>query len=110
MENNSANESTLVTVRMFGVLHSLRRSRGLATTVELELPPEGRTAREIALDLELPLDRIEAVFCNHRTYELDHRVHPGDRVAFVPPGVPGPHRFFLGIHQAGQKTRAEEER
>ncbi|KIH77732.1 ThiS family protein [Geoalkalibacter ferrihydriticus] len=104
----SANESTPVTVRMFGALHTLRRSRGLPATIELEVPPEGMTALDIARQLELPPERIEAVFCNHRTYDLNHRVHPGDRIAFVPPGVPGPHRFYLGIHQAGKKFHADD--
>lgn len=27
----------------------------------------------------------------------DAVVHPGDRVARVPPGVPGPHRLLLGF-------------
>ena len=32
------------------------------------------------------------MFCNHRTYPIDHIIMPGDRVAFVPYGTPGPHR------------------
>lgn len=94
-----------VVARMFGLLHTLRTRLGLAATVELALPPEGRTARDIALDLHLPLDRIEAVFCNHIAYPLDHLVLPGDRIAFVPFGTPGPHRYCLGIKQAGDRSR-----
>lgn len=109
MTQAPAKSSACVVVRMFGALHSLRRSRGLPATVELELPPEGRTAQEIAEELELPLERIEAVFINHRTYDLDHRIRPGDRLAFVPPGVPGPHRFCLGIHPANRKSRSGED-
>lgn len=109
MSKTDPPESSSVTIRMFGLLHTLRRSRGLPATIVMELPPEGMTALEIAHRLELPPERIEAVFCNHRTYELNHRIYPGDRVAFVPPGVPGPHRFYLGIHQAGKKFQSEGE-
>ncbi|MDW7773188.1 MAG: hypothetical protein SCH71_09900 [Desulfobulbaceae bacterium] len=99
------NPEKTVVIRMFGLLHTQRTRQGLPATIEMELGPEGRAAREIALDLHLPLDKIEAVFCNHRTYPLDHVIKPGDRVAFVPYGTPGPHRFCLGIKQAGDRSR-----
>jgi len=90
-------------VRMFGCLHTIRKERGLASTAEITLPPEGRTAEEIAIELDLPLDKIEGVFVNHLVFNLDKIVMPGDKVAFVPTGVPGPHRFMLGIHRAGKQ-------
>jgi hypothetical protein len=92
-------------IRMFGLLHTLRRRQGLPVTVEIAVPPEGKAAREIALELHLPLEQIEAVFCNHIVYALDHPIKPGDRVAFVPYGTPGPHRYCLGIKQAGDRSR-----
>jgi len=87
---------------MFGVLHTIRKGRGLASTAEVPIPAEGRRARDIAHELDLPLDKIEGVFVNAIVYDIDHLVLPGDRVAFVPTGVPGPHRFMLGVHRAGQ--------
>lgn len=96
-------QPTTNTVRMFGCLHTIRKERGLEPTADIALPPEGRKAEDIALDLGLPLDRIEGVFINHLVYDLDKTVKPGDKVAFIPTGVPGPHRFMLGIHTAGQK-------
>lgn len=95
-------DPTSVSVRMLGCLYSLRKERGLPTVVEVPVPDEGLTAQEIAEELELPLERIEAVFCNHVTYSLDHVIRAGDAVAFVPQGIPGPHRFTLGIHEAGK--------
>jgi len=92
------------TIRMFGLLHSLRQERELPSVVELEVPEGGITARQIAIDLELPVDEIEGVFCNHVVHGLDHRIMPGDRVAFVPPGTPGPHRFMLGLYRAGKAS------
>lgn len=91
-------------VRMFGCLHTIRKERGLASMAEVTLPVEGRKAEDIALDLDLPLDKIEGVFVNHTVYNLDKIVKPGDKVAFVPTGVPGPHRFMLGIHSAGKQS------
>jgi len=97
------------TIRMFGALHTIRRERGEASSTEVNIPTEGRLAREIARELDLPLDKIEGVFVNAVVYDLDHRIFPGDRVAFIPTGVPGPHRFMLGMHQAGQAQRDKED-
>lgn len=98
-------------IRMFGLLHTFRKKQGLPVSVEMQIPPEGRSALEIAQELELPIDKIEAVFCNHTAYCLDHIIMPGDRVAFAPEGTPGPHRYCLGIKQAGdrQKKKNREE-
>lgn len=95
---------TNTTVRMFGALHTIRRERGLEPTVEVSIPPGGCTACDLAQQLDLPREKIEAVFVNHLVYGLDHVIQPGDRVAFVPTGIPGPHRFLLGIYGAGRET------
>jgi hypothetical protein len=86
---------------MFGRLYSARKEAGLPTTVEVDVADGGTTARELALDLGLDLDVIEGVFVNRHVYDLGHQVTPGDRVAFVPRGTPGPHRFYLGLYRAG---------
>lgn len=99
-----------VTVRMFGALHTLRRERGLPTVVEAEVPEDGMSARDLARQLDLPVERIEGVFVNRIVYGLDHPVRPGDRVAFVPEGTPGPHRFFLGLYQAGRESKGVDGR
>jgi hypothetical protein len=91
-----------VTVRMFGVLHASRRAEGLPTTIEVEVPEEGTTARQLALELDLDLDLIEGAFVNRSVCSIDHAVFPGDRLAFVPRGTPGPHRFYLGLYNAGR--------
>jgi hypothetical protein len=94
-----------VTVRMFGLLHLYRTERGLPTTLEVEVPECGTTGRDLAQSLDLPVERIEGVFVNRTVYGIDHPVMPGDRVAFVPYGTPGPHRVFLGLYQAGRGDR-----
>lgn len=97
-----------VTIRMFGLLHGWCTEHGAPTTVEVEVPAQGQSARSLAVALGLPLDLIEAVFCNRVVYPLDHVIRPGDRVAFVPQGVPGPHRVYLGIYGAGKAGRGED--
>jgi hypothetical protein len=97
-----------VTVRMFGSLHALYRERGLPTTVETDVPAEGTAATDLAASLDLPLELIEGVFCNRVVRPLDWVIHPGDRVAFVPKGTPGPHRFFLGLYAAGKHEAGAE--
>ncbi|MBI5231800.1 MAG: MoaD/ThiS family protein [Coriobacteriales bacterium] len=93
-----------VEVRMFGVLHTLRCQRGQSPRARVDVPAEGRAARDIAMELGLPLDQIEGVLCNHDAFGLGHVVRPGDRLAFVPYGTPGPHRFFLGLYAAGKEN------
>lgn len=95
---------TTTTVRMFGALHALRRDRGLQSTAEVHIPPGGCTACDLAANLDLPLEKIEAVFVNHRAYGLDHPIQAGDRVAFVPTGIPGTESVLLGIYTAGHRN------
>lgn len=53
---------------------------------------------ELLRALDIPHDRVEVMFINRKAVAADCAVvHPGDRVALVPPGVPGPHRFLLGF-------------
>ena len=95
---------TNTTVRMYGVLHTFRKERGLEPKTEVSIPPEGCTARELARELGLPREKIEAVFINHVVYGLDHLIQAGDRVAFVPTGIPSPVRLLLGIYDAGRQS------
>lgn len=90
-------------IRLFGLLHADRTRRGLPSVVQVEIPEEGIAARELAISLELPLNLIEGVFCNGTVCGASHVLMPGDRVAFVPKGTPGPHRFTLGLWKAGQE-------
>ncbi|PKQ29248.1 MAG: hypothetical protein CVT60_06370 [Actinobacteria bacterium HGW-Actinobacteria-10] len=91
-----------IRVRFFGVLHALRRERGLPLHEVLPVPDGGVVASALAGQLELPLESIEGVFCNHRVHPLDVVIRPGDEIAFVPKGTPGPHRYFLGLYGAGR--------
>ncbi|HJV34214.1 MoaD/ThiS family protein [Geomonas sp.] len=81
---------TNTTVRMFGALHTVRKERGQKSTVNVAIPPEGRTGFDLAGDLELPMNKIQGIFINHKAYSLDHLIQPGDQVAFIPTGIPAP--------------------
>ena len=96
-------ETRVVTVKMFGLLHSFRKNRGEPSTADVEVPPDGLPAHAIAGLLELPLDMIEGVFLDHKIHSLDLIVKPGASIAFASRGVPGPHRFTLGLYHAGKK-------
>ena len=100
-------EPAKVLVQMFGSLHTYRRKQGLSPKVELDVPAEGILAVEIARQLELPLEKIEGVIHNHKVKSLDCAVMPGDKLAFVPRGIPGPYRFMLGIYAAGKRSQTE---
>lgn len=53
---------------------------------------------ELLASLDIDPQRVEVMFINRKAFAADNAViHPGDRVALVPPGVPGPHRFLLGF-------------
>lgn len=92
-----------VTVRMFGRLYSARREAGLPTCVDAAVPAAGVEASQLARSVGLDPRDIEGVFVNRVVRDLGHVVLPGDRVAYIPPGTPGPHRFFLGIYSAGKR-------
>jgi molybdopterin converting factor small subunit len=87
-----------IEVRGFGDIKKLFDERGLSFPVQCELTEEC-SASDLAARLEVPLEKIEIIFINGRVQSLDHPVKAGDRVAFVPPGTPGPYRVILGFVQ-----------
>ncbi len=84
-------------VAIFGSLRKYMDQQGLAYTLEKEISKEGRTAYDIAAELGLPPDKIEAVFRNGRVINIYDTVFPRDRLALFPQGTPGPYRVFLGM-------------
>ncbi|AGL00718.1 MoaD/ThiS family protein [Desulfoscipio gibsoniae] len=86
----------MVEVRGFSFLKEIFDQRGWPFPVQVPLDGEC-TAEELARRMDLPREKIEGVFINGLAGPLDRTVHPGDRVAFVPPGTPGPYRVILGL-------------
>lgn len=95
-------------VRLFGSLYTYRRQHDQpAETIE-EVPEQGISAEELAERMGLPVDTIEGVFCDHDIYDLGHIIKPGNEVAFVPYGTPGPHRYYLGLYKAGHRSHDKD--
>lgn len=90
---------TTVEVRAFGKLLSLFNERGWSFPLiyKIEAP---LTAAELRDKLDIPAEQVEAVFINRSIQPLSTNLTGGERVAFVPPGVPSIHRFNLGFYDA----------
>ena len=89
------NESA--TILMFGSLYAQRQASGLASTLVLPIAATGKRAVDIAEDLGLPLAAIGGIYCNHQPASLERVIRPGDRVAFMPSSIPGPHHGLQGL-------------
>lgn len=86
-----------VEIRCFSFLKKICDERNLPFPFYYDLKEEC-SALELAEKLDLPLEKIEAIFINGLAHPLeDGLVNPGDRVAFIPPGTPGPYRALLGM-------------
>lgn len=88
-----------IEVRGFGKLYFLFKKRGWPNPLEYTLKGE-ITAGELREELEISKDNVEAVFINRVICPLSTPINEGDRVAFVPPGIPTIHRFNLGFYGA----------
>ncbi len=93
---------TGIEIRAFGKLSMLFKERGWPNpgTCDLETP---LTAGELRDKLALPPADVEAVFVNHSIRPFSTPLKKGDRVAFVPPGIPSIHRFNLGFYAAKEE-------
>lgn len=86
-------------------LRSLFSERGWAIPRFVDLPKD-MTGEEMLDFLSIEGDRVESLIVNRSAIAVEEAViHAGDRVALIPPGVPGPHRLLLGIH--GQAKPAQ---
>ena len=84
-------------IRVFGFLRKHMDRQGLPYFIKKQISPDTCTPMDIAGELDLPLNEIEAVFLNGKVSDLCTALSPGDRIAFLPYGTPGPYRVFLGI-------------
>lgn len=97
-------EEKTIEVRGFLHLNKVFKDRNWPTPLIYALagPISGA---ELAEKLEIPLDEIEIVFVNGFAQSLDFLIQPGDRIAFVPPGCPGPYRIALGFYSKNQGNK-----
>lgn len=94
-------ERRTVEVRGFLQLAGLFKARKWSVPLVLEIE-EPVSGTELAEKLEIPLDEIEIIFINGFAHRPKDMIQPGDRVAFVPPGCPGPYRMQLGFYGKNQ--------
>jgi len=85
-----------IEVRVFGRLTEIvtKKNLPIPLILDLEKPIIGA---ELARKLEIPRNEIEVMIVNGVVQALSYSIQPGDRVAFVPPGTPGPYRVLLGF-------------
>lgn len=94
-------ENKKIEVRGFLHLNEMFKKKNWPTPLILDLD-EPITGDKLAAKLEIPLDEIEVIFVNGFVQALDYIINPGDRVAFLPPGCPGPYRIALGFYGKNQ--------
>ena len=85
-----------VEIRGFGGLRQVFADRQWSFPLSVQLERE-LTGPELLEKLEIPRDQVEAIMINGLVRSFDQVIKPGDRVALVPPGTPGPYRVLLGI-------------
>lgn len=89
--------TTPIELHAYMGLSDLFRERGWENPRALGIDRE-MSGPELLLMLDIAAESVEVVFVNGKAYVAKTAViRPGDRVALVPPGVPGPHRFLLGF-------------
>lgn len=95
------------TIEVRGFLHLdafVRKIQGkMPLILELEEPITGR---QLAEKLNISPDEVEVIFVNGFVQDLDYVINPGDRMAFLPPGCPGPYRIALGFYGKNQDNPA----
>jgi len=84
-------------VRIFGALRSHMDRQNLPYILMKEIHEGKTTPGDIAEELNIPVDEIEAVFINGKVSDRESILSPGDRIGFFPYGTPGPYRVFLGM-------------
>lgn len=87
-----------IEIRAFGKLYFLFKERNWPNPLMYETK-ESLSADELRAVLDIPAKDVEVVFVNRLVKPLSTMLNPGDRVAFVPPGVPSIHRFNLGFYE-----------
>lgn len=86
-----------IELRVFMGLVKVFKDRGWHIP-KLVMVENGITGLELISQLNIPEQQVEIIFINGKVFlPADAVVNPGDRVALVPPGTPGPYRVMLGF-------------
>lgn len=99
------NSSQMLEIRGFLQLNAyLKKKYGkMPFYLEIDGPISGLALSQL---LEINREDIEVIFVNGFVQHIDYLLQPGDRVAFLPPGCPGPYRIALGFYGKNQDNEA----
>jgi sulfur carrier protein ThiS len=87
----------MIELRGFMGLTDLFRERNWPNPLEVDIQGEMTGAQLLAM-LDIAPERVEVVFVNGKAFTPPMAILTGgDRVALVPPGVPGSYRVLLGF-------------
>ena len=93
--------SPTIEVRAFMDLAALFRARNWPSPLEIAIQGP-MTGVQLLVLLDIPPEKVEVIFVNGKAFNPPMAVVTGgDRVALVPPGVPGPYRALLGFKEMG---------
>ncbi len=95
-----------IEVLAFGKLYFLFRERNWPVPYAYEID-EPLVAEDLRDKLQIPASDVEVVFINRILKPLTTMLQPGDRIAFVPHGVPSIHRFNLGFYEVREEHKKE---
>ena len=99
MDISKTDGDELVEIRFFGSLKKLAEEKGWPFPCFYKLDEECSPLK-LAEMMGIPADLIEGAFINGIGRPIDAgQVRPGDRVGFIPYGIPGPYRVLLGFHK-----------
>ncbi len=87
-----------IEVRAFGKLYFLFKERGWPSPKIVHIA-NPLTVDELREQMQIQREDVEAAFVNRVVEPFSFMVKEGDRVAFVPPGIPSIHRFNLGFYK-----------
>jgi sulfur carrier protein ThiS len=89
--NATATATATIEIHAFMWLSDLFKVRHWTNPRRLEVDEAEMTGRGLLIQLAIPTDRVAVMFLNHRVVDpAEAIIHPGDRVALVPPGAPLP--------------------
>lgn len=88
----------VVEVRAFMDLAAVFKKRNWFIPLLVNIKAAGITGMELLELLNILADQVEVIFVNGKAFVPGETfIYPGDRIALVPPGVPGPYRVLMGF-------------
>ena len=86
-----------IEIRFFNFLAELCKERNWISPMSIEIEGE-ISGLDLLKALDIAVDRVEILMINGKAVgPSEARIQPGDRVALLPPGTPGPYRVLLGF-------------